>query len=237
VPGLRREEVAAQAGLSTDYYVRLEQGRADHPSEAVLSAVARVLQLGDAERAHLFDLARAARTSAAPPLLRPALTRVVDGIAESPALIMDATTDVLAYNALAAELIADFRHERNMARLLFLDPDAATIHADWDRAATDTVGILRMSAGRRDDPELQDLIEELTTHSAAFARLWSSHHVHEKSHGAKLLRHSDEGVLELEYESFAVPGVPGTMLVVYTPATDAARDALRRIATSAFAGA
>jgi transcriptional regulator with XRE-family HTH domain len=229
VPGLRREEVAAQAGLSTDYYVRLEQGRADRPSDAVLSAVARVLQLGAAERAHLFDLARATRPATASAPLRPALIRVVDAITEHPALVMSPITDVLAWNALAAELIADFTREPNMARLLFLDPHARDTHPDWERAARDTVGILRMAVGRGQESEL---IDELTHASPAFSRLWSSHHVHEKSHGPKLLRHPVEGVLELEYESFAVPGAPGQMLVVYTAATVAAHEALRRLVSA-----
>ena len=238
VPGLRREEVAAQAGLSTDYYVRLEQGRADRPSDAVLMAVARVLQLGPAERAHLFDLARATTRADPPPAaLRPALTRVVAGITESPALIMTHATDVLAWNALAAELIADFDRERNMARLIFRDPAAREIHPDWDRAAKDTVGILRMAAGRQGQPGLDALIEELTAASAAFAHLWNSHHVHEKAHGPKLLRHPVVGELALSYESFAVPGASGQMLVVYTAATDATRDALRRLASAALAEA
>ena len=241
VPGLRREEVATLAGLSTDYYVRLEQGRADRPSDAVLTAVARVLQLGGAERAHLFDLARAARAARAPSspaALRPALTAVVAGITESPAVIMTESSDVLAWNALAAELIADFPRldprERNMARLLFLDPGARAIHTDWERATRDTVGMMRMAAGRHPRaPELLELIEELTRASAPFRRLWSSHHVHEKSHGRKALRHPVAGDLDLEYESFAVPGSPGHMLVVYTaPAGSASETALHRLAGS-----
>ncbi|GAA5180440.1 helix-turn-helix transcriptional regulator [Rugosimonospora acidiphila] len=228
VPGLRREEVAELVGLSTDYYVRLEQGRADRPSDEVLDALSRTLRLGSAERAHLYDLARPPRRIAAKAavagreeVLRPALRQVVEAMPNTPAVIMNDLNDVLAWNRLAAVLIADFPHlaprERNMARRIFLDPAAREVHLDWDEAARTTVGILRMAAGRRPrDPELIRLIGELSLGSAAFRKLWASHHVHEKTHGPKRFRHPTIGDVTLRYETFQAPGAAHHLLVVYT---------------------
>ncbi|MER7847067.1 helix-turn-helix transcriptional regulator [Kitasatospora sp. NPDC096077] len=230
VPGLRREEVAELVGLSTDYYVRLEQGRADRPSDEVLDALGRALGLGSAERAHLYDLARPRRRVVAAPAgpgrgeaLRPALRQVVETFPNSPAMIMNDRNDVLAWNHLAAALIADFpqlpARERNMARRIFLDPEAQLIHPDWDEAARTTVGILRMAAGRRPhDPELVRLVGELSLGSETFRKLWAGHHVHEKTHGPKRFRHPVVGEVALSYETFQVPGAAHHLLVVYTAA-------------------
>ncbi|MGW7444604.1 helix-turn-helix transcriptional regulator [Kitasatospora sp. NPDC054795] len=240
VPGLRREEVAELVGLSTDYYVRLEQGRADRPSDEVLDAIGRVLRLGPAERAHLYDLARPPRRAAggaagrvagrsagwAPgrsEALRPALWRVVEAMADTPALVMNDRNDVLAWNRMAAALIADFPRlpprERNMARRLFLDPDAREVHLDWAEAARTTVGILRMAAGRRPhDPELVRLLGELSLGSQEFRTLWAGRHVHEKSHGRKRFHHPAVGEVALDYETFRAPGTAHHLLVVYTAA-------------------
>ncbi|WP_059006514.1 helix-turn-helix transcriptional regulator [Streptomyces specialis] len=239
VPGLRREEVAELVGLSTDYYVRLEQGRADRPSAEVLDALSRALRLGSAERAHLYDLARPPRRTAAAPsvhgrgdALRPALRQVVEAIPTAPAVIMNDRNDVLAWNRLAAALIADFPNlpapERNMARRIFLDPDARRIHLDWDEAARTTVGILRMAAGRRPhDPELVRLVGELSLGSDTFRTLWAGHHVHEKTHGSKRFRHPTVGDVTLTYETFQVPGAAHHLLVVYTaPPGSPAEEAL-----------
>ncbi|MGK4579790.1 helix-turn-helix transcriptional regulator [Kitasatospora sp. HPMI-4] len=239
VPGLRREEVAELVGLSTDYYIRLEQGRADRPSDEVLDALGRALLLGAAERAHLFDLARPPRRTTAPSTgtgreraLRPALRQVVEAITTGPAMIMNDRSDVLAWNRLAAALIADFpglpRPDRNMARQIFLAPDARRIHPDWDEAARTTVGILRMAAGRRPhDPELVRLVGELSLGSAAFRTLWAGHHVHEKSHGSKRFRHPEVGEVALGYETFRAPGAAHHLLVVYTaPPGSPAEEAL-----------
>ncbi|MER7578852.1 helix-turn-helix transcriptional regulator [Kitasatospora sp. NPDC097691] len=271
VPGLRREEVAELVGLSTDYYVRLEQGRAERPSEEVLAALGRALLLGPAERAHLRDLARpqrrtavrdgreagrkagqeAGRDSGKGPgeerregALRQALWLVVEAMPLTPAVIMNDRNDVLAWNALAAALLADFPrlppHERNMARRIFLDPRAREVHPDWDEAARTTVGVLRMAAGRRPhDPELVRLIGELSLGSAEFRTLWASRHVHEKSHGRKLLHHPAVGEVELGYETFQAPGPGRHLLVVYTAAPGSpAEQALRQLAGAAgIAGA
>ncbi|SDS70046.1 Transcriptional regulator, contains XRE-family HTH domain [Streptomyces sp. TLI_053] len=228
VPGLRREEVAELVGLSTDYYVRLEQGRADRPSDQVLDALGRALRLGSAERAHLHDLARPprpARTTAAAgvrsEVLRPAVRQVVEAVPVSPALVMNDRSDVLAWNRPATALIADFPNlaprERNMARRIFLAPDAREVHSDWDEAARTTVGVLRMAAGRRPhDPELVRLVGELSLGSDSFRKLWAGHHVHEKTHGPKRFRHPVVGDVALTYETFQVPGAAHHVLVVYT---------------------
>ncbi|MFF0630236.1 helix-turn-helix transcriptional regulator [Streptomyces sp. NPDC004296] len=239
VPGLRREEVAELVGLSTDYYVRLEQGRAHHPSDEVLDALGRALMLGPAERAHLYDLARPPRRASATTavtgrgeVLRSALRQVVEAMPTAPAVIMNDRNDVLAWNHLAAALIADFPHlpvhERNMARRVFLDPDAPKIHLDWDEAARTTVGMLRMAAGRRPhDPQLVRLIGELALGSETFRKLWASHHVHEKTHGSKRFRHPAAGDIALNYETFQVPGAAHHLLVVYTaPPGSPAEEAL-----------
>jgi transcriptional regulator with XRE-family HTH domain len=239
VPGLRREEVAELVGLSTDYYVRLEQGRADRPSDEVLDALSRALRLGSAERAHLYDLARPPRRAGATAaatgrgdVLRSALRQVVEAIPTAPAVIMNDRNDVLAWNRLAAALIADFPNlvarERNMARRIFLDPDARQIHLDWDEAARTTVGILRMAAGRQPhDPELVHLVGELSLGSETFRKLWASHHVHEKTHGPKRFRHPTVGDVTLNYETFQVPGAAHHLLVIYTaPPGSPAEEAL-----------
>ncbi|WP_327064536.1 helix-turn-helix transcriptional regulator [Kitasatospora sp. NBC_01302] len=246
VPGLRREEVAELVGLSTDYYVRLEQGRAEHPSDEVLDALSRALRLGSAERAHLHDLARPPRRAGAAAAatgrgeaLRPALRQVVEAVPNAPAVIMNDRNDVLAWNRLAAALIADFPNlaprERNMARRIFLDPDARDIHLDWDEAARTTVGMLRMAAGRRPhDPELVRLIGELSLGSDTFRKLWAGHHVHEKTHGPKHFRHPAVGEVMLNYETFQVPGAAHHLLVIYTaPPGSAAEEALNFLASFA----
>ncbi len=252
VPGLRREEVAELVGLSTDYYVRLEQGRADRPSDEVLDALGRALRLGPAERSHLRDLARPPRRALprtrrepetevepeaeAEVALRPALRQVVEAIPLTPAVLMNDRNDVLAWNGLAAALLADFPrlppHERNMARRIFLDPRAREVHLDWDEAARTTVGILRMAAGRRPhDPELIRLVGELSLGSAEFRALWASRHVHEKSHGPKRFHHPAVGEVKLDYETFQAPGAGHHLLVVYTAAPGSpAEAALRRLA-------
>ncbi|MFI9271039.1 helix-turn-helix transcriptional regulator [Kitasatospora sp. NPDC052896] len=250
VPGLRREEVAELVGLSTDYYVRLEQGRADRPSDEVLEALSRALRLGSAERAHLYDLARPPRrttataaTSGRGDALRSTLRQVVEAIPTTPAVIMNDRNDVLAWNRLAAALIADFPNlaprERNMARRIFLDPDARRIHLDWDEAARTTVGILRMAAGRHPhDPELVRLVGELSLGSKAFRGLWASHHVHEKTHGPKRFRHPTVGDVTLDYETFQVPGAAHHLLVIYTaPPGSPAEEALNFLGSFTASGA
>lgn len=247
VAGLRREEVAEIVGLSTDYYVRLEQGRALHPSGGVLDALSRALLLGPAERLHLHNLAQTpARTIDSSPqhrrrdALRPSLRHAVYGIQDAPALIMNDRSDVLAWNGLAAALIADFPKlppaQRNMARQIFLNPRAPEIHPDWRDAARTTVGVLRMAAGRHPrDTALKHLIGELAAGNPTFARLWRTQHVHEKTYGPKKFNHDLIGQISLNYETFHVPASDDhEVLVIYTAAPHSPeQDLLDRLAAIA----
>jgi transcriptional regulator with XRE-family HTH domain len=239
VPGLRRDEVAHRVAVSVDYYTRLEQGRVGRPSDSVLEALARTLELGPAEHAHLYDLAAPIPTKPAAKavrtrrrVVRPELSRIVERVPGVPAVIMDDHTEIICWNPLAAALLGGepdlSTGPQFMARLLFLDPLTAARHLDWDTAARDTVGILRMAAGRDPhDPALAALIGELSLRSDAFRHLWASHHVHEKTHGTKAFHHPDIGDIHLDYESFRVPGPEHYTLVLYTPAPDSpAQDAL-----------
>ncbi len=227
VPGLRREEVAQLAGVSVDYYIRLERGRTQNVSETVLDAVARALQLDDTERAHLFDLAQptTARTRRKRPLapqrVHPVLYRTLDSLTV-PAVVQGRRTDVLAANRLAHALYTDFearpRRERNFARFVFLDEAARTLYADWERVAGDCLAMLRLYAGRHpDDPQLTELIGELSLHSDAFRRMWADHDVIAHTTGTKRLHHPLVGDLTLDYLVLAVEGDPEQTLTVYTP--------------------
>lgn len=247
VDGLRREEVAEIVGLSTDYYVRLEQGRAQHPSAEVLDALSRALLLGSAERAHLHNLAmttgRPAADAPAPrhrSALRPSLRHAVAAIRDAPAIIMNDRSDVLAWNVLATALIANFPKlpvaQRNMAWQIFLNPHATAVHPDWNDAARTTVGILRMAAGRHPrNAALMHLIGELTVGSKAFAKLWASQHVHEKTHGSKTFHHELVGRLSLTYETFHLPASEDhQVLVVYTAAPHSVEQELLERLSSAI---
>ncbi|MFI5689548.1 helix-turn-helix transcriptional regulator [Streptomyces sp. NPDC051636] len=229
VPGLRREEVAQLAGVSVDYYVRLERGRTQGVSEAVLDAVARALHLDDTERAHLFDLtqpttavARARRERPlAPQRVRPALYRALDALSV-PAVVQGRRLDVLAANPLGYALFADFasrpHRDRNFARFVFLDQAAPALYADWEKAARDTVAALRLYAGRHaDDPQLNELIGELSLHSDAFRRLWADHDVRAHTTGTKRLHHPVVGDLTLDYVVLAAEDDPEQSLAIYTP--------------------
>ncbi|CAL9627545.1 hypothetical protein SUDANB95_05968 [Actinosynnema sp. ALI-1.44] len=221
VPGLRREELALLAGVSVDYYMRLEQGRTPSVSDAVLDAVARVLRLDETERAHLRNLVRP-RTPRkhVPQRIRPGLRRLLDMMEGTPAFVLGRRTDVLAWNALAdalynfGELSPDMF---NAARHAFLDPDARRFYRDWPTIAADTVAVLRMDAGRHpDDPRLAALVGELSMKDETFRTLWAQHAVLEKTHGSKLFRHPVVGDLDLDYEMLALPGDPDVNLAVYT---------------------
>jgi transcriptional regulator with XRE-family HTH domain len=228
VPGLRREEVAQLAGVSVDYYVRLERGRTKGVSETVLDAVARALQLDDTERAHLFDLTQpkpTARTRRKRPLapqrVHPVLYRTLDSL-NVPAVVQGRRLDVLAANKLAYALYTDFearpRHERNFARYVFLDEAARTLYADWEQVAGDCLAMLRLYAGRHpDDPQLTELIGELSLHSDTFRSMWADHDVIAHNSGTKRLHHPLVGDLTLDYVVLAVEGDPEQTLVIYTP--------------------
>jgi transcriptional regulator with XRE-family HTH domain len=221
VPGLRREEVAMLAGVSVDYYARLEQGRERNPSPSVLNAIASALCLDPDQRDHLFRLADLAPVTLAPPAAAPprSLLDLLEAWPHTPALIIDRRLDVLAHNALAGALYSDFELVDNLARMTFLDPVSARFYARWDRAAESCVANLRLALGHVDSADaVHRLVVELSTASTAFRHLWAKHDVRGKTHDAKALRHSDVGDLVLDYHAFDVKGSPGRQLIVYQAA-------------------
>ncbi|WP_327683497.1 helix-turn-helix transcriptional regulator [Streptomyces sp. NBC_00467] len=223
VPGLRREEVAQLAGVSVDYYIRLEQGRGPMVSDAVLDSIARVLRLDATEQAHLKDVARPKKrgTPAPSQRVRPGLRLLLDTLSTAPAFVFGRRMDVLAWNALGDAMIGYTGmspRERNVPRQIFLDPTAREMYTDWEAVAAEVVGYLRLDAGRHpDDNELSALVGELSVKSEHFRRLWADHQVKEKTHGVKLVSHPVVGELTLPYETLTLPGDPDQMLVVYTP--------------------
>jgi len=239
VPGLRREEAAMLAGVSVDYYTRLERGNLKGVSETVLDALARGLQLDGAERAHLFDLARAAGPTTArprrpsPQKIRPSVQRILDAMTGAPAFAQNGRLDVLAANALGralySEMFADPARPANLARFVFSDPRSPDFFADWDRAANDTVAILRSEAGRDpNDRGLSDLVGELSTRSEEFRTRWAAHNVRIHRAGVKHVRHPVVGDLELTYEMMELSADPGLSILTYSaePGTSS-EDALR----------
>jgi transcriptional regulator with XRE-family HTH domain len=242
VPGLRREEVASLAGVSADYYRRLERGQVSGVSELVLEALAGALQLDEAERAHLFDLARAAspvaprRSRPAKPRLRPIVQRLLDQI-DAPAIVSTLHGDLLAANALGRALFAPVfessEQPPNSARFTFLDPAAADFYPEWDRLATELVASLRSQAGRNPyDRNLRDLIGELSTRSDEFRVRWAAHNVRFHRTGTKRLHHPVVGALELSYETLTVDADDGLRMALYaTEAGSASQQALDLLAS------
>jgi transcriptional regulator with XRE-family HTH domain len=244
VPGLRREEVAMLAGVSTDYYTRLEKGNLSGVSDSVLDAVARALQLDEAERAHLFDLARAANAapSRAPrgrsqPQVRPSVQRLLDAMDTAPAFVRNGRLDILAVNRLAQALyspaFAGPARPVNLARFCFLDPAAGHLYPDWDAAADTTVALLRTEAGRDPyDRALTDLVGELATRSEPFRVRWAAHNVRLHRTGIKHFVHPAVGRLDLAFDAMELPAEAGLTLTAYTaePGT-ASEDGLRLLAT------
>ncbi|MFD3589640.1 helix-turn-helix transcriptional regulator [Streptomyces sp. NPDC058683] len=233
VPGLRREEVAQLAGVSVDYYIRLEQGRgpggpartkSGGVSDAVLDAIARVLRLDETEHAYLRAVARPRRKGAgrpAGPRVRPGVQLLLDGMDRTAAFVLGRRMDVLAWNALG-DAVNGFSTlapaERNMPRQVFLDPAAEGFYPDWTAVAAQTVANLRIAAGRHpDDPRMVALIGELSLKSADFRRLWADHEVKACAYGVKHIRHPVAGLLTLPYETMAVSSDPDQTLVAYTP--------------------
>lgn len=234
VQGLRREEVAHLSGVSVDYYVRLEQGRATQPSEHVLDALARVLGLDETERGHLYRLARQRRrrTKAPSGRVRPELQRVLDLIVDAPALIMDHRLDVLAGNRLAKLLYGRPIPGLNAARHLFLEEAERGLYAEWEKCTLDAVGHLRLAVGKYpDDPRLASLIGELAMGSERFRRLWARADVRARASGGKTYRHPLVGLLELHQENFALADESGMELLVLSAAAGSpAEDGLRLLA-------
>lgn len=222
VPGLRREELAMLAGVSADYYVRLEQGRDQHPSEQVVDALARALQLDDDAAAHLHELARPAprrrrRSPAKPERVRPGLLNMMAQLTNNPAFILGRRMDVLAANELSLALNPHCAPPNNVVRSFFLQEDRMReLYPDFDQIAAETVASLRASVGSDlDDPALTDLVGELSLKSEAFRKLWARHDVRDKADGNKRFQHPLVGPVELRYESFTINGAAGQMLVVY----------------------
>lgn len=227
VPGLRREEVAVLAGVSVDYYTRLERGNLGGASDSVLEAIAQALQLDDAERAHLFDLARAsqpsprARRRSSKQKVRPSVQWMLDSMTGSAAIAETGRLDALATNRLARALYSHLfdgsGRPVNFARFVFLDPYAKEFFADWDRAAKDVAALLRTEAGRNPlDRALSDLVGELSTQSQEFRGHWATHNVRLHNRGEKRFNHPVVGELELSYSRLELAADPGLMIFAYT---------------------
>ncbi|MFE5138382.1 helix-turn-helix domain-containing protein [Streptomyces fagopyri] len=243
VPGLRREEVARLAGVSADYYVRLERGRHLNVSDSVLDAVARALRLDAVERTHLYALARphphAHRDSQRmpPQRLQPSLRLMLDRLEDVPAMILGRRLDVLAVNRPARLLFADFDarpvRDRNMVRYLFLDPEAKTRLIDWEKTARATVASLHLYTGRhRADPALPGLVGELSLHSDDFRRWWARHELTACLHGSTRFRHPLVGTITLSNEIFTPADDPDLHLHLLTAAPGGAdRQALDLLAS------
>jgi len=229
VPGLRRNEVATLAGVSIEYYAKIERGQIAGASETVLHALAQALQLDEAEREHLFDLARAAgpaparsrRTRGTTASVRSGMELMLDAITGGAAMVRNGRMDVLAANALGRALQAEAFEspgDGNLARYAFLDPRARDFHPNWERAADITVGILRTEAGRDPyDRGLQDLVGELSTRSDEFRVRWGAHNVRQHGAGVKQFHHPIVGALELSYEDMQFVQHPGLTLLIYVP--------------------
>jgi transcriptional regulator with XRE-family HTH domain len=230
VPGLRREEVAILAGVSVDYYTRLERGDLGGASDGVLEALARALQLDEAEHSHLFDLARAARSTGAPRrrrapkrAVRPSVQHLLDGLTGAAALVHNARLDNVAANQLGYALYSEmFAHAVrpgpvNSARYVFLDPHARELYADWGRAARDVAAILRYAAGRDPyDRDLSDLVGELSTQSEKFRTHWAAHNVRLHDTGVKDYHHPVVGDLTLTYNRLDLSADEGLRITVWT---------------------
>ncbi|MFF7727160.1 helix-turn-helix transcriptional regulator [Streptomyces sp. NPDC008001] len=248
VAGLRREEIARLAGVSVDYYIRIEQGRASNPSPDVLNALARALRLEEDETRHLRRLAqpRPAAPAASRHLpeqqqARPMLRRLLEELRDVPALVMGRRMDVLAWNAAACALLGDYAaldpSERNIPRITFLDPAARYLFADWTACARENVAYLRWEAGRYpNDPRLTSLIGELSEKSEDFRRWWAEHPVQDKTSGTKRFHHPVVGDLALTYETLRAADDPDQALITYAAEPDTpSHDALRMLLTQSAA--
>jgi transcriptional regulator with XRE-family HTH domain len=237
VPGLRRDELARLAGVSVEYYTKLERGNAQGVSDSVLEALCGALRLDDAERAHLLALARTSSTTMRTPRrrptqerVRPALQHLLDAMTEVPAVVQNGRLDLLASNALGRALFSDVLEGRpegsgravpNFARYTFLDPRAVERYPEWQRAAADTVALLRAEAGRNpEDRHLNELVGELTTRSSQFATLWANHNVRWHTTGTKKMHHPVAGDLVLAYEGLELTADPGQTLFTFTAEPD-----------------
>lgn len=237
VPGLRRAEVAQLAGVSIEYYTRLERGNLSGASDAVLEALVAALQLDESERVYLFNLAKAASESAMPrrrpkpaaQKLRPSLQRLLDSMVGIPAFVRNGRLDILGINPMGRALysLAFEQPDRpvNLARFMFLDPRAHLLHPNWPDSANTSVSILRTEAGRDPyDKGLMDLVGELSTRSDEFRTRWAAHNVRLHRTGSKHFRHPAVGDLQLSFDALELPDEPGLTLTAYSaePSTPAA---------------
>lgn len=242
VPGLRREELAQLAGISINYYTRLEQGVSSNASDAIIESLARALRLDDAERAHLYALARPGaakrRRPARPETPSEGALRLLESMPGVPALLLGRRNDVLAWNRLGHALLAGHLDvgatgrpdtRPNLLRLLFLDPHTRDLYRRWADEAALAVASLRYTAAQfPDDRLLAELVGDLSIHSAEFARLWARHDVRLCSSGTKLLRHPEIGDVELHYEVLHLPDSNGQRILTHTAGTgSSSADALR----------
>lgn len=242
VTGLRRGEVATLAGVSVEYYTRLERGNLGGVSDNVLDALAQALRLNDVERDHLYTLARAANANPArlqrrakKAVVRPSVLRLIEGLHDQPAYLRNDRMDILAANSLARALYGEvFEAEPvNTLRFAFLDPRATRFYCDWKRVVHAAVGALRVAVAKNPyDRDLQNLVGELSARSDAFRTLWGARDVHVFTDGTKRFFHPSVGELELVHEMLDLPGEDGLSITVYSadPGTPAA-DALKLLAS------
>jgi transcriptional regulator with XRE-family HTH domain len=246
VKGLRREEVALLAGMSTEYYVRLERGNATGVSQAVLNGISRALQLDEAEQAHLYDLVRAANQGAdpgrrrgpsRPQQVRPSVQQLIEAMTSVPVFVQNGRLDAIATNRLGAALFSEMfvlpQRPMNAARFVFLDPRAQTFYRDWDSNAHQIVALLRAEAGRAPyDRTLTDLVGELATRSDLFRTLWASHDVRVHRTGTKNLHHPVVGDLDLTFEAMDLTSDRGLQLLAFTaPPGSPSHDGLQLLAS------
>jgi transcriptional regulator with XRE-family HTH domain len=240
-PGLRREEVAHRANISSTWYTWLEQGRGGAPSADVLNRIARALMLTDVEREHLFLLGLGR-----PPEVRyrkdegvtPRLQRVLDALEPCPALIRTAIWDVVAWNRAATVVLTDYGSlppgQRNILRFIFLDPKVRAAQYDWDSVARFVLGAFRVDAARAGAAaEVEPLVDELCRLSPEFKAMWRDNDVRSHGEGVKHIRHPVLGPVAFEYSAFAVDGRPDLSMVVYNPATPADAKKIRSLTGSA----
>lgn len=238
VPGLRREEVAVLAGVSVDWYVRLEQGRDVTPSESVLHAIGRILHLDAAEQAYLDNLARPAAgiASTAPtPVVRAGVSRMIESLQNQPAFVLGPRMDVLAGNDLAWALLHDFPArrigDRNLLRWIFTDPAARDLYLEWSTIASEMVGVLQLEASARpNDTRIANLVGDLATSSPEFRLWWACPNPQGRTSGTKHFHHPIAGDLTIDWEAFTLPDDATQTMFIYTAADPASDDALRLLA-------
>ncbi|MGW7515270.1 helix-turn-helix transcriptional regulator [Streptomyces sp. NPDC054796] len=238
VPGLRREEVAQLAGISVDYYVRIEQGRAHGISDSVLEALARALRMTEDERSHLRNLAAPRHRHGGTDnlVVRPQIQRLLDSMETVPAFVVGPGLDYLAWNRLGARIAYDMEtlppEERNSPLLVFLHPESRALHPDWDSVAAETVAALRAETGRHPGhPRVEGVLARLLEESPEFRALWEEQEVREKLSGTKRIHHPGAGELTVTYETFRLTLDPDQTLCTYTVDPGSPSEtALRRLA-------